>query len=187
MKKTNKRVLLVIDVQNDFCPGGALEVREGDQVVPVINRIMDKFDVVIASKDWHPEDTVHFQKWPVHCVRNTKGSEFHPELHAAKIEQIFLSGTGNNDDGYSAFEATNDDLTAYLRRLQPDGLYLAGLATDYCVKHTALDACAKGFNTFVLTDAIRAVNVQPGDDMRALEEMEQAGCTLVRSEVVDQF
>ncbi|HXH18738.1 MAG TPA: nicotinamidase [Chitinophagales bacterium] len=169
------KCLLIVDVQNDFCPGGSLAVNEGDKVVPVINRLMDKFDLVIASKDWHPEKTVHFKKWPPHCVRNTPGAEFHPALKKEKIEKVFLKGTGNKDDGYSAFEATSEDLEKYLRQKQVDELYVTGLATDYCVKQSALDAAKKGFKTYVVTDAVRAVNVNPNDEKQALLEMEKAG------------
>ena len=93
------RGLLVVDVQNDFCPGGSLAVPNGDNVVPVINALMEKFSVVVASKDWHPRKTVHFQKWPVHCVHNTRGAEFHPHLDSVRIRQGFLKGTGNKDGG----------------------------------------------------------------------------------------
>ena len=96
------KALLIVDVQNDFCPGGALGAPGNDEVVPVINKIQDKFDVVVASKDWHPENSIHFEKWPVHCVANTKGAEFHPDLKTGKIDTIFLKGTGNKDDGYSS-------------------------------------------------------------------------------------
>jgi len=172
--------LLVVDVQNDFCPGGSLAVPEGDKIVPVINGLMDKFPVVVASKDWHPKQTVHFQKWPVHCVHNSRGADFHPGIQSTKIEQVFLKGTGNKDDGYSAFEATNLDLKDYLKKKGVTELYVTGLATDYCVRASALDA-AKIFQTFVVTDAIAAVNVKPGDDKRALEDMERAGVKTVLS------
>ncbi|HLF20377.1 MAG TPA: nicotinamidase [Bacteroidota bacterium] len=173
--------LLVVDVQNDFCPGGALAVPEGDKVVPVINALMDKFPLVVASKDWHPKQTVHFQKWPVHCVHNTKGAEFHPNIVSTKIEQVFLKGTGNKDDGYSAFEATNLDLEQFLRQKGVGELFVSGLATDYCVRASAIDAAKKGFKTYVITDAIAAVNVHAGDDEKALEDMKSAGVKLVTS------
>ncbi len=176
--------LLIVDVQNDFCPGGSLAVPEGDKVVPVINRLMDKFAVVVASKDWHPKQTVHFQKWPVHCVHNSRGAEFHPGIQSTKIEQVFLKGTGNKDDGYSAFEATNLDLKDYLKKKGVTELYVTGLATDYCVRASALDAAKNGFNTFVVTDAIAAVNVKPGDDKKALEDMKKAGVRLVISQEI---
>ena len=173
--------LLIVDVQNDFCPGGSLAIPEGDKVVPVINGLMDKFPVVVASKDWHPKQTVHFQKWPVHCVHNGKGADFHPGIESTKIEQVFLKGTGNKDDGYSAFEATNLDLKDYLKNKGVTELYVTGLATDYCLRASALDAVKNEFNTFVVTDAIAAVNVKPGDDKKALEDMKQAGVKTVLS------
>jgi nicotinamidase/pyrazinamidase len=175
------KALLVVDVQNDFCPGGSLAVPNGDRVVPVINKLMDTFPLVVASKDWHPHETVHFQKWPVHCVHNTRGAEFHPQLDSVKIHQVFLKGTGNRDDGYSAFEATNLNLADYLRQKGVTELYVTGLATDYCVRASVLDAVKEGFTTYVVTDAIAGVNVQPGDDQKALEEMRQAGARLVES------
>ncbi len=101
------KALLIIDVQNDFTKGGSLEVKDAEQVIPVINRSMPKYDLVLASKDWHPRQTVHFEKWPSHCIAESWGAEFHPDLESDNIDQIFYKGTGNKDDGYSAFEATN--------------------------------------------------------------------------------
>lgn len=176
-----KKTLLIVDVQNDFCPGGALAVKDGDKVVPVINGIIDKFDLVLASKDWHPVDSVHFEKWPVHCVQNTYGADFHPDLQTDKIDRVLLKGTQNKDDGYSAFEATNVSLADFLREEGVTDLYVCGLATDYCVKATALDACKLGFRTYVITDAVAAVNLNPGDDKKALEEISSQGCILVNS------
>lgn len=176
-----KRALLIVDVQNDFCPGGTLAVKDGDKVIPVINAIMDKFNLVISSQDWHPEETVHFEKWPVHCVANTKGADFHPDLDTGKIDLKLLKGTDNKDDGYSAFEATNKSLTGLLHENHIRQLYVCGLATDYCVKASALDAVTQGFHTYVITDAIAAVNVQPGDDEKALREMYAKGCVLTES------
>jgi len=152
-----KRALLIVDVQNDFCPGGTLAVAHGDRVVPIINRLMGRFELVIASKNWHPTDSVHFLRWPPHCVQNTPGAEFHPDLQQDPIAQIFLKGTRNIDDGYSAFEATNLDLATFLREQQVEQLFIVGLATDYCVKSTALDAVKAGFNTTVIRDAVTAV------------------------------
>jgi len=180
------KALLVVDVQNDFCPGGALAVSDGDRVVPVINALIPKFKLVFASKDWHPSDSVHFKKWPPHCVGDTKGAEFHPQLSASKINQVFLKGTKNKDDGYSAFEATSDDLEKVLRQNNVDDLYVAGLATDYCVRASALDAVTKGFRTFVVTDAVAAVDLKPGDGEAALEEMQKAGVMLVSSHDIDR-
>lgn len=175
------KALLVVDVQNDFCPGGALAVKEGDQVVPVINKLMPQFPLVVASMDWHPADSIHFEKWPPHCVRQTEGADMHPDLHMSMIEKIFLKGTQGKDDGYSAFEATNMNLEEFFRNRGITDLYIAGLATDYCVKATVLDALKMGFNTTVFTDATRAVEVNPGDGNKALEEMAQAGASLMES------
>lgn len=175
------RALLIVDLQNDFCPGGALGVPEGHQVVPVINGLMESFELVIASKDWHPKKTKHFDKWPVHCVQHTYGAAFHPNLNAENIDQVFIKGTGREDDGYSAFEATNIDLETYLKDHEVDDLYVCGLTTDYCVKASALDAKAIGFNVFVVEDAIRAVNANKDDGERALEEMKFKRIVLVKS------
>ncbi len=178
------KTLLIVDVQNDFCPGGTLAIDEGNKVVPVINQIINKFDLVLASKDWHPEDTIHFDNWPVHCVRNTKGAELHPDLKVDKIDQILLKGTGNRNDGYSAFEATNICLEKFLREKGINELYITGLATDYCIMATAIEATEKGFNTYVITDTIKAFNAQPGDNVRALKKMKKAGCNLMTSKEI---
>jgi nicotinamidase/pyrazinamidase len=175
------KALLIVDVQNDFCPGGSLAVTGGDKVVPVINRLQEKFDLIVASKDWHPSHSGHFRIWPPHCVQNTPGAEFHPQLRPDNIRQLFLKGTRDRDDGYSAYEATNLDLEHYLKTNNVTDLYIAGLATDYCVKATALDSAKKGFKTYVVTDAVAAVNVQPEDGQLALQAMEGAGVILVES------
>ena len=182
------KALLIVDVQNDFCPGGALAVPEGDKVVPVINRLMDLFPLVTASKDWHPKDSVHFKKWPLHCVQNTPGADFHPGLNAKKISKVFLKGAKNKDEGYSAFEASNNDLEKFLRKEGVSDLYIAGLATENCVKATALDADKRGFETFVVEDAVAAVNVTEGDGSKALKAMTKAGITLIESsEITAEF
>jgi len=139
-----KKALLIVDVQNDFCPGGALGVKEGDKVVSVINSIIDKFDFVISSQDWHPEESIHFEKWPPHCIANTYGADFHPALNTEKIGLKLQKGTANKDDGYSAFEATNVSFSDFLRKNNITNLYVCGLATDYCVKASALDAINHG-------------------------------------------
>lgn len=180
-KKTSKRALIIVDVQNDFCPGGALAVNNGDSVVPVINRLMDRFELVISSQDWHPRETVHFEKWPPHCIADTEGAAYHPALNSDRIDLRLLKGTENRDDGYSAFEATNSSLTDYLHAEGVQTLYVCGLTTDYCVKATALDALREGFHTCVVTDAIAAVNLQPGDERKALNELYAAGCMLLDS------
>ena len=180
MKKNSIiKALLIVDVQNDFCPGGALAVTDGDQVVPVINQLIDQFDVVCASKDWHPDQTIHFDRWPVHCVANTPGADFHPQLNQDPIDQILFKGTSNRDDGYSAFEATNINLTQWLKQKGVEELTIVGLATDYCVKASALDAVDQGFKVVVKQEAIRAVNLLPNDGGKALNEMRQVGVEIV--------
>jgi nicotinamidase/pyrazinamidase len=178
------KALLIVDVQNDFCPGGALAVQDGDQVVPVINKIMNRFKVIVASKDWHPSVTKHFEKWPVHCVQNTYGAAFHPQLEAENIQEVFLKGTSQQDDGYSAFEATSLNLESYLKEHDVTDLYICGLATDYCVLASALDAHKKHFNVLVVEDAVRGVNVVKGDVERAIEEMKHNGIIFVSSDEV---
>jgi nicotinamidase/pyrazinamidase len=182
-----QRALLVVDVQNDFCPGGALAVAEGDQVVAPLNKLIEEFlrrgEPVFRSRDWHPRQTKHFTEfggtWPVHCVQDTKGAEFHPDLiDDARIRTI-SKGMGD-DDSYSAFDGT--DLALQLRQLGVEEVWVGGLATDYCVKNTVLDALKEGFRVKALEDAMRAVEVNPGDGERAIEEMRAAGAELVNGE-----
>jgi len=178
------KALLIVDLQNDFCPGGALAVKGGDSIVPVVNRMMERFPLVVASQDWHPKDSVHFGKWPVHCVADTPGAALHPGVKRDDILQFFRKGTQNRDDGYSAFEATNVELEGYLKDADVTELVVCGLATDYCVKATALDAVERGFKTSVVTDAVAAVDVSPGDGEKALAEIRNAGVSLLRSEQI---
>jgi len=173
------RALLIVDLQNDFLPGGALPAPEGREIIPVINRLLDRFNLVIASKDWHPEDTIHFEKWPVHCVRESAGASFPSELKQGNIALELLKGTGNRDDGYSAFEATNIELDSYLREKGVDELFITGLTTEYCVKNTVLDALRTGYKTYVIKDAVAAVKALPGDEENAWEEMAQAGAKII--------
>lgn len=178
------KALIVVDVQNDFCPGGALGVKDGNKIVPIINGLTQEFDLVVASRDWHPEETVHFDIWPVHCVRGTEGAEFHPELSTRKFDKVFDKGTGNKDDGYSAFEATSENLNGFLKDKGVDEVYICGLTTEYCVKSTAMDALNNGYKTFLFTDAIAPVNNQPGDEEKALDEMQEAGVIFLTSKIV---
>lgn len=173
------KALLIVDVQNDFCPGGALAAPGGDKVVPVINRLMEHFDIIVASRDWHPKESIHFKKWPVHCVENSHGAAFHPDLNTKNIQQVFLKGTGNRDDGYSAFEATNLNLEEYLKQRNIVDLYIVGLATEYCVKESALDAVKNGFFTYVIKEAIQGVHLHEGDEEKALKEMKLNGVELL--------
>ena len=158
-----KTALLIVDVQNDFCPGGALPTPQGDIIVPVINKLMDKFDLIIASRDWHPKDTIHFNRWPIHCVKESHGADFPADLNRENIIQIFEKGTGSKDDGYSAFEATNKNLAEYLKEKEVDELYIVGLTAEYCVKSTVLDALRNGF--------FRYRRVFPSSDCQAIVPM----------------
>ena len=178
--------LVVVDVQNDFCPGGALAVAEGDRVVAVLNRYAAAFAArdaaVFASRDWHPEQTRHFVAgggpWPPHCVQGTPGARFHPDLRLPAGTVVLSKGMDPDEDAYSSFQARDDDGTDFatlLRRRGVRRLFVGGLATDYCVRATALDGLAAGFEVVVLEDAVRAVDVQPGDGERALTEMAAAG------------
>ncbi|MHB8106406.1 MAG: isochorismatase family protein [Candidatus Cryosericum sp.] len=171
--------LLVVDVQNDFCPGGALAVAGGDAIIPVINAWMPRFATVVASRDWHPADSVHFRTWPPHCIAGTYGAQFRAGLETGRFLLVLDKGTGNADDGYSAFEATSEDFESWLRSRGIEMLYVCGLATDYCVLRTVLDACRLGFGVTVIRDAIAAVEVNPGDGHRAQEAMAAAGARFV--------
>lgn len=184
--------LLIVDVQNDFCPGGALPVPEGDAVIPVLNAVAEKVartgGVVIASRDWHPRTTRHFAefggKWPVHCVQGTRGAEFHPDLNLPDGTIIVSKGTSEQDDGYSAFEGQTAEGKSLQTVLSEHGIrrvIVGGLATDYCVRASVLDALKHGYEVLLLTDAIRGVNLQPEDSDKALAEMESAGAKLVNS------
>jgi nicotinamidase/pyrazinamidase len=177
-----KRCLLIVDMQKDFCPGGALPVAFGDEIIPRINSIMGRFDLVVASRDMHPAGSRHFTKWPVHCVAGTPGADFHPSLDINKAHSFIEKGTTLEDDGYSDFDSTNLDLAGYLREQAVEKLFVCGLATDYCVKATVLDALRLGFKTVVLADCVRAVDAQPGDGDRALQEMQQNGAIILTSE-----
>jgi len=171
-------------VQNDFCPGGALAVEKGDEVVEPLNRLIDEFlsrgAPVYKSRDWHPPTTKHFSKfggtWPVHCVQNTHGAEFHPQLRDDPRITVISKGLGDTDC-YSAFDET--DLADQLKRQGIEEVLVGGLATDYCVKATVIAARKHGFRVKALKNAMRAVNRQPGDAERALEEMRAAGAELV--------
>lgn len=180
LTEEKKRALIVVDVQNDFCPGGALAVAHGDEVIAPLNELIREFlergDLVIKSRDWHPPRTKHFADyggtWPVHCVQNTTGAEFHPQLMDDPRIIIVSKGMGD-EDSYSAFDGTN--LTFLLRQQGVEEVWVGGLATDYCVKNTVLDALREGFTVRAVADAMRAVELESGDGARALEEMNKAG------------
>jgi nicotinamidase-related amidase len=169
--------LIVVDPQNDFCPGGSLAVPGGDEIFDAVNAAMPRFRHVLATQDWHPREHQYFQAhggpWPFHCLEGTPGAEFHPRLDKSLIQEVVQKGTDPQLDGYSGFAGT--DLAERLRRRDVRRVFVAGLATDYCVKATAIEAIEHGFPTYVLTDAIRPVELQPGDGERALQAMESAG------------
>jgi nicotinamidase/pyrazinamidase len=173
--------LIVVDVQNDFTPGGALAVAEGDRVIEPLHRLADDVDVVVATRDWHPADHGSFRDqggvWPVHCVAGTEGAELHPALDRDRIDEVVDKGQDPATEGYSGFEGT--DLERRLRERGVDRVHVGGLALDYCVKNTALDARRAGFDVVVHLDATRAVDVEPGDAERAVEELRAAGVEVV--------
>jgi nicotinamidase/pyrazinamidase len=178
--------LVIVDVQNDFCPGGALAVERGDEVVEALNGLMDKFPLVVTTQDWHPPDHVSFADrggpWPPHCVAGTPGAELHPGLRTDRIDIQILKADEPDKEAYSGFH--NTGLAEQLRACGVTDIVIGGLATDYCVKATALDGLAAGFRVTVVEDACRAVNVQPSDGEQALREMRSAGVRIVHSEEV---
>lgn len=188
------QALLIVDVQNDFCPGGALPVPEGDQVVAVLNRYMERLDApVFASRDWHPAETSHFKErggpWPPHCVRDTAGAAFHPQLKLPADAVVVTKGTDPTDDGYSAFEGVDQNGMALGAALEQRGvrrLFVGGLATEYCVRASVLDALKQGLDVVLLTDAIRGIDVKPGDMTRALAEMQAAGARTATLGTIDR-
>jgi nicotinamidase-related amidase len=203
--RTHARVLLVVDVQNDFCPGGSLAVDEGDRVAEVINGLMPRFDRVVATQDWHPKDHVSFASshpgkkvldvvdadgvsqvlWPDHCVQGTRGAELFPRLEVGRIELVLRKGLRRRLDSYSAFfendHVTDTGLRFYLSGLGTREIFLCGLATDYCVRSSALDARRLGFEVTVVTDACRGVDFPKGSVGQALTEMKAAGVRLIGS------
>ena len=199
------KALILVDLQIDFCPGGALEVREGDVVIPLANELMPQFELVVATQDWHPADHKSFAAnhpwrkpgqvidlnglpqvlWPIHCVQESFGAEFVPGLDTERIDAIFQKGTDPEIDSYSGFfdnghrKATG--LGDFLKEKNVTEVYVMGLATDYCVKFTALDALELGFETYLIEDACRGVDLQAGDVAAAIQEMDGAGVRLIRS------
>ena len=199
------RALLLIDIQNDFMPFGSLPVADGDAVVSVANALARDFELVVATQDWHPAGHASFASshpgrsagevidvaglpqvlWADHCVQNSPGASFHSGLDVAPIDHVVRKGTDPGIDSYSGFfdnnHARDTGLSAYLRGRGVDEIWLVGVATDYCVKFTALDGRAEGFTVVVVEDGCRAVNLSPDDGERAFEEMRAAGCGIVRS------
>jgi nicotinamidase/pyrazinamidase len=184
----DRSALLIVDVQNDFCTGGALAVPGSEPVVDALNRYIDDAAArgmpIYASRDWHPAVTKHFTQyggpWPVHCVQGTDGARFRGNLHLPPSAVVVTKGDDAEDHGYSALEGHTQDRTPFLADLQRAGithLYVGGLATDYCVKHSVLDARAAGFAVTVLDDAIAGVDLAPGDSAQAIAQMRQRGAT----------
>lgn len=200
------KALLIIDVQNDFCEGGSLAVADSLKIIPVVNNLIKKFeqegDFVIATKDWHPACHKSFASvsktnvgelgtlnglpqvwWPDHCVENTKGSEFYPEL--LPIINVVYKGNDPEVDSYSGFYDNNKvhktELNRILKEKNIDTLYILGLATDYCVKFTTLDALSLGYKVFLVADGCRGVNINPDDSEKAMEEMKNAGAVIINS------
>ena len=204
------KTLILVDIQNDFCPGGALAVSEGNAVVPIANQLMPKFELVVATQDWHPVNHKSFASqnedltigdvfelnglpqivWPDHCVQNTHGSEFVADLNRDLITKVFPKGTDPEVDSYSGF-FDNDHrgatgLAAYLKDKNVTEVFVMGLATDYCVKFTALDAVQLGFKTKLVLDGCRGVELNAGDIEKAIEEMKHAGVEIVRSTEIEK-
>lgn len=200
----NRKALILIDLQNDFCRGGSLEVPDADVVIPHANQLQDYFDEIIASKDWHPKDHIGFAVnhpnkkindileingvkqvlWPVHCVQETHGAEFHRDLLKDKISKIIYKGTDKNIDSYSAFfdnaRLRETELRQYLQEKNIQQVFIMGLATDYCVKYSCLDAVSLGFETYLIEDACRGIDLVAGDIVRALDEMKEKGVHIIR-------
>lgn len=181
-----KKALLVVDVQNDFCPGGALGVKDGDKIVPVLNQYVKLFAQkklpIFVTRDWHPKVTKHFKKyggpWPNHCVQGTKGAEFHSKFKFPKEAIVLSKGMDPEKDSYSAFQAqdrVNTDFSNLLKIFGINELYIGGLATDYCVKYTTLDALKAGLKVNVLIDAVKGVDISPLDSIDAIKEMTTSG------------
>ena len=174
-------VLVIVDVQNDFLPGGALPVPKGDEVVPVLNEYIKMFQKakasILATRDWHPPNHISFKPqggpWPPHCVQNTEGAKFHPDLKLPRKTIVVSKAMNPQKENYSAFEG--EELANTLQKQGITRVFVGGLATDYCVKHTVIDAHQQGFDTILLKDAVAAINTEPGDDERAINEMTQNG------------
>lgn len=199
------KALLVVDIQNDFCPGGALAVPDGSQIIPVVNRLIDHFDVVIQTQDWHPAghrsfatshtgkspyDTIDLDYgtqvlWPDHCVQGTTGAEFHSDLNTLKSQVIIRKGFRKQIDSYSTFfendQKTTTGLTGYLRQRKITDLYTTGLATDFCVKWSILDGIDEGFSMHIVKDAVSGIDLG-GSLNQAWKEMKAAGAHIVTSD-----
>lgn len=184
--------LILVDIQNDFCPNGALAVTEGDLIVPIVNRLISRFPLVISTQDWHPANHISFKAqggpWPPHCVQGTTGAELHPDLKTDTIALYFRKASSPDRDDYSEFAGKDEQgrsLDEVLKGYGVKKIYVVGLATDYCVLETVLDGVKYGYEVYAVTDAMRAVNVNPDDGEKALYRMVSSGAHLVTSEVID--
>ena len=195
MEERAKKALLIVDLQNDFCPGGSLAVPEGDKIIGTLNRYIKIFKQqglsVCASRDWHPEKTKHFKKfgglWPEHCIQHTKGAEFHISLKLSEKTIVISKGMDPNKESYSAFEGVDDRGVPFMDLLKKSGikeLYIGGLATDYCVKNSVLDALKFGFKVKLLIDAIKGVDLNSGDSERAVKEMLENGAVKMSMDTI---
>ncbi|SNZ10378.1 nicotinamidase/pyrazinamidase [Persephonella hydrogeniphila] len=193
VKITDTDALIIVDMQNDFMPGGALPVPEGDRIVPVLNRYIEKFssngNPVFFTRDWHPEDHISFKGyggiWPPHCVQGTKGAEFHPELKIPYDNKFIISkGYSRDFDAYSGFQGTI--LDNLLKERGVKRIFVGGVATDYCVKNTALGGLNLGYQVFILEDGIKGVNVNPEDSKKALNLLLERGAVLINLEDIEQ-
>lgn len=190
MELSKTDALLVVDVQNDFCPGGSLGVKTGDKIAEkmtsVAKAFADKGARIFATQDWHPEGHSSFADqggpWPDHCVQGTKGAELHPALKLPEGTHMIKKGASQDKDAYSGF--IDSDLEAELKKSEITRVFVGGIATDYCVLNTVIDAAAVGFETYVLTDAVAAVDVEPGDGLRALHLMQAKGAVLTTTNEV---
>ena len=188
MKLKETDALIIVDVQNDFCPGGSLAVEGGDEVARKLSQVAAQFRArgarIFATQDWHPEGHSSFKEkggpWPPHCVQGSKGAQFHPDLRLPVGTAIIRKGSDPKVDAYSGF--LDSDLEGQLRKVNIRRVFVGGLATDYCVLNTVLDAASLNFEAHVLTDAVAAVNVQEGDGEAALKKMDDAGAKLLTSE-----
>jgi nicotinamidase/pyrazinamidase len=205
LKSGRLNALILVDVQNDFVPGGALPVSEGGQIVPIVNRLQAQFDLVVATQDWHPANHGSFAAnhpgkkpgevidldgmrqilWPVHCVQNSAGAAFVPALNMKQVAEVFQKGTDAQIDSYSGFFDNGHrkvtGLADFLKARKVTDVFIAGLATDYCVKFTALDAVGLGFKTHLVKEACRGVDLMPGDVAKAVLEMREAGVEIVEA------
>ena len=202
------KALIVVDIQNDFLPGGSLAVTDGDSIIPIVNALLKYFYFVVATQDWHPIDHESYASrhpdkkpgdkivlhgldqvlWPDHCIQQTTGAEFSDRLDISQFNKIFQKGTDIHIDSYSGFfdngKKKDTGLNDYLIKIGVDEVFIVGLATDYCVKYTAIDAIGLGFKTNVIIDATRAVNIEKGDYEKSMAEMELLGIRLIQSQEI---